>query len=111
MRYRVDYAELPGRPDIAFLSAQLAIFIDGDFWHGNAWRVREKSSLADLFPTNTDWWVAKIERNMERDREVTSALEALGWRVMRCWESEVTRDLDRVVDSIVEALSTRHESR
>lgn len=105
-RFRVDYDKLPGRPDIVFLSAKLAVFIDGDFWHGNAWRVRGKASLADLFPTNTDWWVAKIEGNMERDREVTEILHSRGWKVLRFWESTVTKDLEALVTSITEELGS-----
>lgn len=99
-RYRLHYKFAKGRPDIAFIGVKIAVFIDGDFWHGNAWRVREKASLADLFPTNTDWWVAKLERNMERDREVSAGLEQDGWTVIRVWESEILSDLDAVIDRI-----------
>jgi len=101
-RYRLHRRDLPGRPDLTFPSARVAVFVDGDLWHGNAWRVRERPSLASLFPTNTDWWVSKIERNMERDREVTAALVARGWTVARFWESEILEDPDRVVSAISE---------
>lgn len=70
-----------GKPDLVVRSKRLAVFVDGDFWHGNAHRLRGLSQLEELFPTNTDWWVAKISRNVERDREVTSELESSGWRV------------------------------
>lgn len=103
-RYRLHRGDLPGRPDLVFSSARVAVFVDGDLWHGNAWRVRELPSLASLFPTNTDWWVSKIERNMERDREVTAALEGLGWTVARFWESDILADADRVVAEIAELL-------
>lgn len=99
-RYRLHRRDLPGRPDLAFVSLRIAVFIDGDMWHGNAWKVREKPSLASLFPTNTEWWVSKIERNMERDRQVTADLEAAGWTVARFWESEVLADAERVVRTI-----------
>ena len=106
-RYRLHLKALVGRPDIVFVGPKITVFVDGDFWHGNAWRVREKNSLADLFPTNTDWWVAKIERNMERDREVSSALEERGWEVIRVWESDILADLDQVVALITEAVDRR----
>lgn len=99
-RYRLHRRDLPGRPDLVFTSARVAVFVDGDMWHGNAWRVRELPSLSSLFPTNTDWWVTKIERNMERDRKVTAELEACGWTVARFWESEVLADPDQVVQAI-----------
>jgi len=101
-RYRLHAKDLPGRPDLVFRSVRVAVFIDGDFWHGNAWKVRELPSLADLFPTNTEWWVSKIERNMERDREVSDALGEAGWTVARYWESEVLADPDAVAKEIAE---------
>lgn len=99
-RYRLHRRDLPGRPDLVFPASRLAVFVDGDLWHGNAWKVRELPSLASLFPTHTDWWVSKIERNMERDREVTAALESEGWTVARFWESEILADPGHVVGAI-----------
>jgi DNA mismatch endonuclease, patch repair protein len=109
MRYRVDFGQLTGRPDIAFTRARVAVFIDGDFWHGNAWKVREKDSLSDLFPTNTEWWVDKIEGTRERDRTVNRALREQGWLVLRYWESEVLGHPDGVVEAIVRAVRRRLE--
>ena len=103
LRYRKHHPGLVGRPDIVFPGAQVAVFVDGDFWHGNAWRLRGLASLADLFPNRTDWWVHKIERNMQRDREVTDALTEAGWVVARVWESRVLREVD-VVAAEVESL-------
>ena len=105
-RYRVQY-KLPGRPDIAFTRLKLAIFIDGDMWHGNAWRLRGLPNLAALFPTRTEWWVAKIERTMERDRDITAQLTDLGWRVLRFWESRVQTDLDGVIADIESIIRER----
>ena len=106
-RYRLHRRDLPGRPDLVFGPSKVAVFIDGDFWHGNAWRVRELNSLADLFPTNTDWWVNKIERNMERDREVTEALQEAGWEVIRIWESETLKDLQGACAKIIAVVDGR----
>ena len=88
----------------------MAVFVDGDFWHGNAWRVRELSSLSDLFPTNTDWWVTKIERNIERDHRVTEKLEAAGWAVLRIWESDILVDPSPAVTRIAQLVKARMPS-
>src|SRR5713101_7581935 len=78
LRYLI-HTKLPGRPDIVFPRQRFAIFIDGDLWHGNSWRVRGLPSLDAQFPRRTEWWVNKIRRNMERDREVDAALAKAGW--------------------------------
>lgn len=106
-RYRLHRRDLPGRPDLVFGPSRVAVFVDGDFWHGNAWRVRELDSLGDLFPTNTEWWVNKIETNMDRDRRVTRELEELGWQVFRVWESEILADPEDVVDRIGQLVDSR----
>lgn len=62
------------------------------------------SSLADLFPTRTEWWVAKIQRNMGRDREVNARLEAEGWTVVRLWESEVLENPQKASEKVLQAL-------
>ncbi len=100
-RYRTHYSKLYGHPDIVFTRNRIAIFIDGDFWHGNAWKLRGLSSLAEMFPNRTEWWVTKIERNMVRDAEVNSQLEASGWTVLRFWESDILRDPGAIVEQIV----------
>lgn len=102
LRYRLHARDVPGHPDLVIRSRKLAIFVDGDFWHGNAWRLRGLTNLAALFPTRTAWWVAKIERNMQRDREVTEQLENAGWRVVRVWESDVIADPASVATHVLE---------
>lgn len=104
LRYRLHYTRVPGRPDLAFPRLKIAVFIDGDFWHGNAWRLRGLTCLADMFPTRTEWWVQKITRTMQRDAEVTGQLIADDWRVLRFWESEVLANPDRVVSQIHKAV-------
>lgn len=104
LRYRLHARDLPGRPDIVFRARRMVVFLDGDLWHGNAWRVRGRAAMSDLFPTRTDWWVAKITRNMERDREVDQALQASGWSVIRVWESDVLRDTAAAVELVVAKL-------
>jgi DNA mismatch endonuclease (patch repair protein) len=104
MRYRLHARDVIGRPDLVIRSRRLAVFVDGDMWHGNEHHRRGLASLADLFPTRTEWWVAKIERNMQRDREVNDCLRANGWIVVRLWESEVLRDPQKAADKVLAVL-------
>ena len=106
LRYRVHYRGLMGRPDIVFLSARVVVFVDGDFWHGNAWRLRGMTSFEEQFQfaSRPEFWRAKIMRNMERDREVNERLASEGWRVIRLWESDVLKDVDQCVGTVLDAL-------
>jgi len=104
VRYRKHYGRLPGTPDIAIPWAKLVIFVDGDFWHGNGWRLRGLPNLAAQFPTRTEYWVAKITRNMERDKRDTAELERRGWTVLRYWEIAILGDVDGVTDEVIRAL-------
>jgi len=104
LRYRLHAADVFGHPDLVIRSRRLAVFVDGDMWHGNEHRRRGLSSLADLFPTRTEWWVAKIERNVQRDQEVNARLKADDWTVVRVWESEVLQDPQKAADKVLAAL-------
>src|SRR6516162_4215724 len=104
MRYRLHARDVPGRPDLVIRSRRFAVFVDGDMWHGNEHRRRGMTSMAELFPTRTDWWVAKIERNMQRDHEVNEQLAADGWTVIRIWESEVLADPAKAADRVLDTL-------
>ncbi|MFF4308465.1 very short patch repair endonuclease [Streptomyces sp. NPDC001601] len=110
LRYRLHVA-LEGRPDITFVSAKVAVFVDGDFWHGNAWRVRGMKSFDEQFEriNNKDFWRQKITRNMERDARVTEALTEKGWTVYRVFESRLKSDFSNVVAEI-EFLVRRSDS-
>ena len=105
-RYRIHYPRLTGKPDIVFPRAKLAVFVDGDFWHGNAWRLRGMPSFEEQFrfKSNPEFWEKKIRGNIERDREVTLALATSGWRVLRLWESEVLSDVAACVARVEEKL-------
>jgi DNA mismatch endonuclease, patch repair protein len=81
LRFRVNLSTLPGRPDVVFPRARLAVFIDGCFWH----RCPEHSVLPR---NNRDWWLAKLERNVERDGEKDRALVGMGWTPLHVWEHE-----------------------
>lgn len=106
LRYRKDVAELAGRPDIVFSAPRVAIFCDGDFWHGKDWAARRRRLAAGA---NAAYWVSKIERNRRRDREVDATLEAQGWRVLRIWESAIQGDVAAVVRSICDVLEARRQ--
>ncbi len=92
-RFRKNVKCLPGKPDIVFPRERLAVFCDGDFWHGNNWSKR-KQKLESGF--NATYWVAKIQANRTRDKRHMIELERLGWRGLRVWESEVLAGPDEV---------------
>ncbi len=99
LRYRVHPRDVPGRPDLVNRRRMLAIFVDGDFWHGNPnqWRRRGFDSMEAQFPEEKrDRWVRKLRRNIQRDHEVNALLITGGWRVFRVWESDVRKDVDQV---------------
>jgi len=100
LRYRVNYKVLPGKPDVAFTKAKMAVFVDGDFWHGHNWAVRGYGSLEEELERYSQYWKAKILRNIERDQEVDTALHEMDWVVLRFWESDIKSDLDRCVQEI-----------
>lgn len=102
LRFRVDWP-LPGsrrRADLAFTRARIAVFVDGCFWHG--------CPVHGTWPkANAEWWRDKIERNVQRDRNTTDALEAAGWRVLRFWEHEDMTGAAQKVARIVQGTSSR----
>ena len=93
IRFRIHRKDLVGRPDIVIEKYQLAIFIDGDFWHGYQWQKRKPKS-------NQQFWIPKIERNMQRDHFVNQSLLAMGFVVMRFWEHEIKQNLDACVNQV-----------
>jgi DNA mismatch endonuclease (patch repair protein) len=102
LRYRIHFGALPGRPDIIFAKQRLAIFCDGDFWHGRDLEAR----LARLSQGhNASYWVAKVRRNVERDHRQTRTLRGLGWVVLRFWETDVLRRTDDTVSQIIAVLA------
>ncbi|MBI5093181.1 MAG: DNA mismatch endonuclease Vsr [Candidatus Hydrogenedentes bacterium] len=96
LRYRLHVDSLPGKPDIVIPARRLAIFVDGDFWHGNQWRRRGLPSLEAQFEDSPrrEYWLKKIRRNMERDCKATAELTRLGWNVLRFWESDITHHVN-----------------
>jgi DNA mismatch endonuclease (patch repair protein) len=107
-RFRKNVRNLPGKPDIVFSRPRLAVFCDGDFWHGKDWEERRQRLARG---SNSGYWTAKIERNRERDRQHTQELEADGWTVLRFWESEIHGNPDAVVSRILAAIEGLDKSR
>lgn len=95
VRYRKNYNKLFGKPDIVITKHKIAIFCDSDYWHGYDWENRSQK-----IKSNRDYWIPKIERNMQRDKEVTERLESEGWTVLRFWEWQIKKHLNECVSSI-----------
>ena len=95
-RYRIDYKKLIGKPDILLKKYKTAVFIDGEYWHGHNWEERKPK-----VKTNREFWIAKIERNMQRDREVNTELRRLGYTIFRFWETEIKKELDTCLQKVV----------
>lgn len=100
-RYRKNSNDLPGKPDIVLTKYKIAVFCDGEFFHGKGWEILqpklEKSN-------NSKYWIKKISRNMERDDEVNKKLLFLGWTVIRFWGKDIIKDVDRCVSVIEEVI-------
>jgi DNA mismatch endonuclease (patch repair protein) len=108
LRYRKYLVGLPGRPDIVFTRGKVAVFIDGDYWHGRViieqgWPTFE----ARLKTANKEYWIQKMRRNIERDQTVTRALEESGWLVVRLWESDVKRNIHETAVMISSLVNSR----
>lgn len=88
-----------GKPDIAFLARKIAIFCDGDFWHGYNWEQAQNE-----IKSNRDFWIPKIERNMQRDIEVTARLQEQGWTVLRFWGHEIQKEPEYCVSVVLDEL-------
>ena len=87
VRYRANYKDLPGKPDIAITKYKIAVFVDGEFWHGYEWE-KHKPRIK----RNRDYWIHKIEYNMKHDQEVNEQLEEDGWLVLRFWSKQVLKN-------------------
>ncbi len=96
-RYRLNFKKLPGSPDIAILRYKIAVFIDGEFWHGKDWE-RRKSRLK----RNREYWIKKIEENMERDSAVDKKLRVAGWVPIRFWSKEAVNNTEECIRAIDE---------
>lgn len=102
IHYRKNANDVFGKPDIVFKEKKVAVFCDSEFWHGYNWKVKQNE-----IKSNRDFWIPKIERNINRDKEVNNALEADGWKVLRFWGEEIKKNVKACADLIVEVLKER----
>lgn len=100
-RYRKNYKKLPGSPDIVLTKYKIAIFCDGEFFHGKDWEILkprlEKSN-------NSEFWISKISGNRERDSEINKKLLFMGWTVIRFWENDIKKNPDECIRVIEETI-------
>lgn len=101
LRYRKNVNHIYGHPDIVFIGKKIAVFVDSEFWHGYNWEKRKND-----FKSHQEFWIPKIERNIQRDIEVTSKLESDGWTVIRFWGNEIKKNVSQCADTIEKAVNT-----
>lgn len=106
LRYRKHY-NIIGKPDFALVSNKVAIFCDGDFWHGNNWKLRGIRSLNMELKTYSSFWKSKITNNIKRDKRVNILLSKSGWKVFRFWESDIRINTDRLVMKVLKYIKPR----
>jgi DNA mismatch endonuclease (patch repair protein) len=98
IRYRLNVSKLPGKPDIVIAKKKLVIFVDGEFWHGYKWEEKKPK-----IKNNREYWISKIERNIQRDVDNLDRLNNMGYTVLRFWEHEISKDLSNCL-SIIKAI-------
>lgn len=99
IRYRKNVKSVYGHPDIAFIGKKVAVFCDSEFWHGQDWENRKKD-----FKSHQEFWIPKIERNIQRDLDVTKRLKEDGWTVLRFWGKEIKKNPNMCAEHIAEVL-------
>lgn len=100
-RYRRNNKTVFGTPDFTFKKIKIAIFVDSEFFHGKDWETRKKPQ------TNPEFWIKKIERNMQRDIEVNAYLESQNWKILRFWSNDIKKNLDSCILEIQNAIAER----
>ena len=101
-RYRCNSKYIFGHPDISFKGVKVVVFCDSEFWHGKDFEENEKK-----IQSNRDYWIPKIKRNIERDKEVNEKLTQEGYLIFRYWGGEIQKNLGKCVTEILEGLSSR----
>ena len=102
LHYRKNVKTIYGHPDIAFKKKKVAVFCDSEFWHGYDWQHKK-----DDIKTRRDFWIPKIERNIQRDKEVNKTLENNGWTVLRFWGKDIKKNVSKCADSVEKAVRRR----
>ena len=99
LRYQKNVTSIFGKPDLVFKGKKVAVFCDSEFWHGYNWEEQKKD-----FKSHQEFWIPKIERNIERDKEVTEELQKQGWTVVRFWGKEIKKNAGGCADIIEKAV-------
>ena len=99
IRYRKNYTELIGKPDIVITKYRIVVFCDSSFWHGRNFDTKKPVD------TNHEYWDKKIRRNIARDEEVNQRLKAEGWMVLRFWDVDINKHLDECVKAVRESIA------
>ena len=100
-RYRKNYKDLPGRPDIVLTKYKIAIFCDSEFFHGKDWEILKPKLEKGK---NPDYWVKKIQRNIERDEEKDKILNFMGWTVIHFWGKDILKNTEECIQVIEETI-------
>ena len=102
LRYQKNSSKVYGKPDIVFIGKKVAVFCDSEFWHGYDWENKKNE-----IKSKREFWIPKIERNMQRDIEVTEKLQSENWIVLRFWGNEIKKDLTECADTIERTIKQR----
>lgn len=102
LRYQKNLTKVYGKPDIVFIGKKVAVFCDSEFWHGYDWENKKNE-----IKSKREFWIPKIERNIQRDIEVTNKLQAEGWVVLRFWGNDIKKNLIECADKIERTIKQR----
>lgn len=102
LRYQKNSSKVYGKPDIVFIGKKIAVFCDSEFWHGYDWKNKKNE-----IKSKREFWIPKIERNIQRDIKVTNKLQAEGWVVLRFWGNDIKKNLTKCADKIERTIKQR----
>ena len=102
LRYRKNVKNIYGKPDIAFIGKKIAVFCDSEFFHGFDWEKKNKE-----IKSNREFWIPKIEKNIQRDKDVTDKLKKDGWTVLRFWGNEIKKNVSGCADKIESVIRSK----
>jgi DNA mismatch endonuclease (patch repair protein) len=107
LRYRKNMSSLPGKPDIVLTKYKIAIFCDGEYFHGKDWDNGEREHV--MRGEHADFWVRKIENNIKRDREVNRKLQEAGWKVLRFWGKDILKNVSDCAEIVADTIAKLHQ--